>query len=55
MQASDLADVNLRVWPDRLVVATEPVVDFWTRDNPALNIAMLVFPIDAIKLWQSSS
>jgi hypothetical protein len=47
-----------RIWPVWLVVslavAMEVIVGFWIRDNLTLNIIMLVFPIDAIKLWQSS-
>jgi Protein of unknown function (DUF2585) len=47
-----------RVWPVWLVVSLavlmELVVGYWIRDNLALNIIMLVHPIDAIKLWQSS-
>lgn len=48
-----------RIWPAWLVVSLallmELVVGFSIRDNLTLNIIMLVFPIDAIKAWQSLS
>ncbi|WP_371678609.1 DUF2585 family protein [Microvirga sp. KLBC 81] len=31
----------------------EAVVGYWIHDNPALNIIMLIHPIDAINQWQS--
>ena len=35
------------------VVAMEVVCLLWVRDNLTLNVIMLVYPIDAIKAWQS--
>ncbi len=34
------------------VVLTECVLLFWIHDNLALNVVMLVWPIDSIKAWQ---
>lgn len=43
-----------RVWVTVFVViALEVICLFWIRDNLILNIIMLIFPIDAIKVWQS--
>jgi len=33
-------------------VALEVILALWIRDNLTLNIIMLLFPIDAIKVWQ---
>jgi hypothetical protein len=36
-----------------LFVALEVGLLFWTRDNLTLNIVMLIWPIDAVRAWQS--
>jgi hypothetical protein len=44
-----------RVWASVLaLLAMEIGCLFWIRDNLALNIIMLVHPIDAIRAWQMS-
>jgi len=44
-----------RFWVTVLVViAMEVGTAVWVRDNLALNIIMLVHPIDAIKVWQTA-
>jgi hypothetical protein len=35
------------------VVAAEIVLLFWTRDNFALNVLMLIHPVPGIRAWQS--
>ena len=36
-----------------LAVLMEAFVGYWIRDNLALNIIMLLHPIDAIRVWQA--
>ncbi|MGH7818250.1 MAG: DUF2585 family protein, partial [Candidatus Binatia bacterium] len=36
-----------------LVLVMEAALAVWIRDNLTLNVVMLVYPLDAIKAWQS--
>ncbi len=38
-----------------LAVLLEAFVGYWIRDNLALNIIMLLHPIDAIRVWQTGA
>lgn len=44
---------KLRFWRSLILfVATEMILIFWIRDSLIINIIMLIYPIDAIKIWQ---
>jgi hypothetical protein len=45
---------RLPVWVTvALVVAIEGLLLYWIRDNLTLNVVMLVYPLDAIRRWQT--
>ena len=44
---------RLPVWASiAVVVALEAVVGYFVRDNLTLNVIMLLWPLDAIRVWQ---
>ncbi|MEZ4663085.1 MAG: DUF2585 family protein [Caldilineaceae bacterium] len=60
---SDILLCGLGVWLARrigfsrtvlLFLCTEIVLAFWIRDGLLLNILMLIYPIDAIRTWQTA-
>ena len=45
---------KLRLWWSLAVfVAMEIILLFWIRDSLLLNILMLLWPVDAVKRWQT--
>ena len=54
MVAGFLAAARLPVWTTiLLVVAMEAFVGYSIRDNLLLNIVMLIYPLEAVRVWQS--
>ena len=50
-----LMAVRMRVWTSvALFIFIEVGMLIWVRDNLTLNIIMLIYPITAIKIWQSA-
>jgi hypothetical protein len=53
MAVGFVAAARLPVWATvALVIGMEGFVGYWIRDNLALNIIMLIYPMDAIRAWQ---
>ena len=40
-------------WSVGIFIAVELIMVWWMRDNLTLNVLMLLWPIDAIRQWQS--
>lgn len=56
MMLGFIAASRLRLWiVVALAAAFELFVLWWIRDNLTLNIIMLVYPLDAIRAWQSAA
>jgi len=55
MIAGFILAARLPVWTTvALAVTIEVLLAYWIRDNLTLNILMLIYPLDAVRRWQSS-
>ena len=55
MAAGFLLAARLPVWTIvASTVAIELLLLYWIRDNLTLNIVMLIYPLDAVRRWQTS-
>jgi hypothetical protein len=54
MVAGFILAARLPIWTIvALTIATELLLAYWIRDNLTLNIVMLIYPLDAVRRWQS--
>lgn len=56
MIAGFLLAARVPVWTTvLLIVVIEGSLAYWIRDNLALNILMLIYPLDAVRRWQTGT
>jgi len=56
MVAGFLLAARIPVWATVVaVVVIEASLAYWIRDNLALNILMLIYPLEAVRRWQAGS
>jgi len=56
MIAGFVLAAKIPVWATILLaVVIEASLAYWIRDNLALNILMLIYPLEAVRRWQSGS
>ena len=56
MIAGFVVAARIPVWTTIVIAAAiEASLAYWIRDNLALNILMLIYPLEAVRRWQSGS